>query len=64
MEEFLDTSSIEIVPETIESPILEIGYADNTGGTYVIQVPSANAPSTDLTDTESLQFFVDTILGN
>lgn len=64
MEEFLDTLSIEIILETIESPILEIGYADTTGKVYTIQVPAENAPSTDLTDTESLQFFVDTILGN
>jgi hypothetical protein len=64
MEEFLDILSIEIVPETIEFAVLEVSYADNAGGTYVIQVPSEDAPSTDLTDTESLQFFVDTILGN
>ena len=64
MEEFLDTSSIEITPETIESPILEISYVDITGKVYTIQVATEDAPSTDLTDTESLQFFVDTILGN
>ena len=64
MEEFLDILSIEIVPETVELSVLEVSYADTAGGTYNIQVAADSAPSVDLTDPESLQFFVDTILGN